>query len=55
MKNGITKIILFVYFFRFYTCLQVDLGDSDDNRDKWEVVDRKPVIFPRSKKCVSGL
>ncbi|KAK3873754.1 hypothetical protein Pcinc_021261 [Petrolisthes cinctipes] len=28
---------------------QVDLGDSDDNRDKWEVVERKPVILPRSQ------
>ncbi|KAB7494326.1 Longitudinals lacking protein [Armadillidium nasatum] len=34
---------------------QVELGDSDDNREKWEVVDRKPVIFPRSKKSLSVL
>ncbi|KAK7076560.1 hypothetical protein SK128_019572 [Halocaridina rubra] len=28
---------------------QVDLGDSDENREKWEVVERKPVILPRSQ------
>lgn len=28
---------------------QVDLGDSDDNREKWEVVERKPVILPRAQ------
>lgn len=27
----------------------VELGDSDENREKWEVVDRKPVILPRAQ------
>lgn len=28
---------------------QVELGDSDDNREKWEMVERKPVILPRAQ------
>ena len=45
------KLIFYVFWIELKIKFefQVELGDSDDNREKWEMVERKPVILPRSE------